>query len=72
MTAQAIIDARKAVVAMFDAVRPYLDDPIPRETVVAPYDAALAALHDALYSATKPARRLLESEDGTAPATRDG
>lgn len=51
-TTEAINDARQAVIALFDAVRPWLDDPIPREVVVEPYEAALAALHTALYEAT--------------------
>lgn len=71
----AINEARAAVDALFDAVRPYLDDPIPREVVVAPYEAALSALHDALFEATTAKATgcvISPAEDGVAPASRHG
>ena len=51
-TAAAINEARRAVYALFDATKPYLDDPIPREVIIPPYEAALEALRDALFEAT--------------------
>lgn len=53
-TAEKINEARMAVIAMIDALRPWLDDPVPRAVVLPAYDAAMASLADALHEATKP------------------
>lgn len=51
-SAQAINDARVAVIALFDAVRPCLDHTAIRDPVVEAYEDALHKLHAALYEAT--------------------
>lgn len=51
-SAVAINEARAAVIALFDAVRPCLDHPAIRGPVCAAYEDAMHKLHAALYEAT--------------------
>lgn len=72
-SAQAIIDARQAVIAMYDVLRPWRRSHLVlRELIEGPYEMALAALHIALHASTTPEALGCvlprPSEDGTGPA----
>ena len=72
-SAEAINEARAAVIAMYDVLRPWRQHHLVlRELIAGPYEAALEALHTALYEATT-ARAMgcvlpRPSEDGTGPS----